>query len=83
MYHSTGKFLVVSIDSKKLHEETKYVINVHINHNSIIIIALNICIDVRDEGYGAIYTIDKNTESGYYLVKWTIESYTLQFSQNS
>ena len=44
-------------------------------------IALNIYIGISDEYYGAISTIDKNSESVYYLVKWTIESYIFQLSQ--
>ena len=39
-------------------------------------IASNIGIDISDENYGTISTIDKYTESGYYLVKWTNGSYT-------
>ena len=39
-------------------------------------IASNIGIDISDENYGTISTIDKNSESGYYLLKWTSESYT-------
>ena len=36
--------------------------------------------DIIDNKYGEISTIEKNAESGYYLVKWKSESYNLQSS---
>ena len=47
----------------------------------MINIDLNIDRGISDRYYGAISTIDKNSESVYYLVKWTIESYIFQLSQ--
>ena len=32
--------------------------------------------------YGKISTIDKNSENGYYIVKWTNGSFTLQSYNN-
>ena len=46
--------------------------NVHINNNAISNIASHIEKDKSEEDYVAIYKIDKNTENGYYLVKWTV-----------
>ena len=42
-------------------------------------IALNIGKDIIDNNYGAISSLDKNAEIWYYLVKWRIYSYTLQY----
>ena len=72
--------IIHCIDSLKLLEATNIDINVHIKQNYISNIALNIVRDIRDEDYGTIIIIDKNSESGYYLVKWTSDSYTLQSS---
>ena len=36
--------------------------------------------DISDNDYGEISTIDKNTENWYYLVQWTSDSYTFQYS---
>ena len=44
-------------------------------------IPLNIVRDISENYYDTISVIDKNSDSGYYLVKWTSESYTLQYSQ--
>ena len=44
-------------------------------NNYIRDIVLKIGIDVSYKDCGAIYRIDKNTESGYCLVKCTSESY--------
>ena len=49
--------------------------------NDIRNIALKIGRDISSEDYGTISTSDKNSESGYYLVKWTSESYTFQYSR--
>ena len=56
-------------------------INFHIKWNAIRNIDLNNIRDIIDEYYGTISTIDKNAESEYYIVKWTIESYSFQSSQ--
>ena len=55
-------------------------INFHIKNHSIRNIALNIGMDIRDNDYGVIYKIKKNAGNGYYLAKWTSESYTFQYS---
>ena len=34
---------------------------------------------MSDKYCGAIYTTEKNSESGYYLVKWTSDSYNFQY----
>ena len=60
------------------YETTISYINVHSKKNYIRNIALNIGSDIKYEDFGAISRIDKNIESGYYPVKWTSESYTLQ-----
>ena len=53
--------------------------NVHIKQNSITNIDLNIGRYISDNYYRKFYTIDKNLECGYYLVKFTSDSYTLQY----
>ena len=35
---------------------------------------------MSDNNYGAISTIDKNSENGYYIVKWTNDSYNFQYT---
>ena len=72
--------IIHCINIIKQHEATNTDINVRISHNSIRNISLNIVKNLSDNGYGAIYTIVKKLKSGYYLVKWTIYSYTLKFS---
>ena len=56
-------------------ECTKYIITVE------ELDALKIGIYISDKYYCEISTIDKNIESGYYIVKWKSESYTLQYYQ--
>ena len=73
--------IVHSIDSKKQHISTTATISFHIKHNYISRIASKTGEDIRDEYYHEIYSIDKNSESVYYLVKWKSESYRLNVSQ--
>ena len=54
--------------------------NGHINQNANRNIYLNIVRSISEKDYCAISTIDKNTEGGYYLVKWTSDSYNFQYS---
>ena len=54
--------------------------NFHIRQNAISNFALNIGVDISDKYYSAISTIDKNLESGYYIVKRIIDIYTLESS---
>ena len=54
-------------------------INAHLKQNSISNVALNIGRYISEKYYGAILKTDKNVENGYYLVKWTSDSYILQF----
>ena len=35
---------------------------------------------MSDNNFGAISTIDKNEENGYYIVKWKSDSYNVQSS---
>ena len=60
-----------------------YDTNVCIKNNDIRKIALNneIYIYISDKNHGVISTIYQNLESGYYLVKWTSEMYTLQYTK--
>ena len=50
--------------------------------NAIRNTALKIGRDIRDQGYGEIFTIYKHAEIGYYLVKWKSEIYNFQSSRN-
>ena len=72
--------IIHCIYSRKQTESTDTVINVHIKHNTISNIDLNIGKDISENDYGAISIIDKNAETGYYFVKWTSDSYTFQYS---
>ena len=68
------------IESIKHHESTDTDINVHIKQHVIRNIALNSVRNISDNNYGALSTIHENAENGYYLVKWTSDSYTFQYS---
>ena len=65
----------------KKYEATNSDVNFHIKHNSISNISLNLERYVSDKYYDSISTIDKNSDSEYYLVKRTSKSYTWQSSQ--
>ena len=58
-------------DSIYQHEATNTDINVHIKRNDISNIALNMSKDISNTYFSSISIIDKNSESGYYLVNWT------------
>ena len=75
--------IIHCIYSRKQTESTDTVINVHIKHNTISNIDLNIGKDISENDYGAISIIDKNAETGYYFVKWTSDSYTFQYNNNT
>ena len=68
-YYRALQKIVFKIDSEKKHESNNTDINIHKKQNTIGNIALNIKIYINDKDYGAVYTIDKNAENGYYLVK--------------
>ena len=67
------------MESRKQYEENNTDINVHIKYNNIRNIALNIGKNISDNYYGAISTIDKHAECGYYIVKCTSNIYTFQY----
>ena len=48
--------------------------------NDIRNIAFIFCRDISNKDYGTVSTIDKNSESGYYPVKWTSKSYNFKSS---
>ena len=52
------------------------------NQNNLSNIALSIGKDISDNNYESISTHNKNAENGYYIVKWTIYSYTFHNSHN-
>ena len=67
---------------KNNNESTNTGITVHVKYNSISNIYINIGKDISDNYYEEISTIEKNAENEYYLVKWKIDSYNLQYSHN-
>ena len=70
-------FIVLNVEREKKTDTDR---NVYIKHNYIRNVALNIGKDRSDNYYGETSKIDKNAENGYYLVKWTSDSYTFQYS---
>ena len=61
-------------------EATKTDINVNIKHNATRNIDLSIVKDISGKIYEQISTIEKNSESGYYIVTFKSDSCTLQHS---
>ena len=74
--------IIHCMHSIKQHEATSTDINIYIKYNDIRNIALNIGKEISDNHSRAISTIEKNSESGYYLVKCTSGGYTFHSSRN-
>ena len=53
--------MIHCIDNIKQHEATNTEININIKQNAVSNIALNFGIDIIDNYYGEISTIDKNS----------------------
>ena len=68
------------INSIEQHKATDTAVNVHIKQKTINSIDLNNVKYLSDNNYGVISTIDKNSESGFFLVKCTSNSLFLSIS---
>ena len=72
--------IIHCVESRKEHKSSDTDINVFIKHNSIRNIDLNIGKYISEKNYESFSAMDKNTGNGYYIVKRTIDSYTMRSS---